>query len=104
MIDGLITTLLVTAATKAALDAWFEGSIFSLARAYGEAWKASDRKIVSLFGELISCRFCLGYYASFIFSCCLLFDNWLLVLLVTFAARGIEFEIERFLRSKYDTK
>lgn len=100
MIDVLITTLLVAVATKAALDAWFEGSVFSVARAYAEAWKESDKKIVSLFGELLSCRFCLGYHASFIFSimCCLFIGNWVLVLLVAFAARGFEYEMEKVLR------
>ena len=106
MIDVLIATFLAAVATKAALDAWFEGNVFALARAYAEAWRSSDRKVVSLFGELLSCRFCLGYHASFVFSiiCCLLLNNWLFVLLVAFAARGMEYEMERYLRSKYDPK
>lgn len=100
MVDVLITVCLVAVATKAALDAWFEGSVFATARAYSEAWKESNSKILSLVGELLTCRFCLGYHMAFIFSitACLFLDNWLLLILVAFAARGMEYEVERLLR------
>jgi hypothetical protein len=106
MIDVLICVLLVTFATKAVLDAWFEGSVFAIGRAYAEAWKSSDKKITSLLGELLSCRFCLGYHVSFLLSitCCAFISNWLLIFLITFAARGMEYEINRLLEAKYDSK
>lgn len=106
MIDVLICVFLIVFATKAVLDAWFEGSVFATARAYAEAWKESDKTIVRLFGELLSCRFCLGYHASFVFSimCCAFISNWLLIFLVSFAARGMEYEFNRLLEAKYDTE
>jgi hypothetical protein len=104
MIDVLIVTFLVVAAAKAVLDAWLEGSIFATARAYAEAWKESDRRVVRLFGELLSCRFCLGYHVSFILSvmfCCLL-PSWVLIAVVALAARGIEHEVNRYVERIYN--
>jgi hypothetical protein len=104
MIDVLIVTFLVVAATKAVLDAWFEGSVFATARAYAEAWKMSDRRVVSLFGELLSCRFCLGYHVSLILSVtfCFLLPSWVLIAVVALAARGIEYEVNRYVERIYD--
>lgn len=104
MIDVLIATFLVAAASKATLDAWFEGTIFGTARAYAEAWKVSDRWVVSTFGELLSCRFCLGYHASFILSCIFYFllPDWTILLVVALAARGIEYEVNRYVERIYD--
>lgn len=106
MIDVLIGTLMVVFATKSVLDAWFEGSVFALPRAYTEAWKASNSTVVRLAGELLTCRFCLGYHVSFIFSlvCLAYVSDWFIVFLIMFAARGMEYELNRFMESKYDTK
>ena len=104
MIDVLIATFLVAAASKAVLDAWFEGSIFGTARAYAEAWKVSDRWVVSHFGELLSCRFCLGYHASFIMAGIFYFllPDWVILLVVALAARGIEYEVNRYVERIYN--
>lgn len=104
MVDVLIATFLVAAASKATLDAWFEGTIFGTARAYAEAWKVSDRWVVSIFGELLSCRFCLGYHASFNLSCIFYFllPDWIILLVVALAARGIEYEVNRYVERIYD--
>lgn len=95
MLDALLASLLVTLAARAALDAWFEGSIFATARAYAEAWKYSDTKVTALFGELLSCRFCLGFHVTFWLAvlCCIAGISWLLLVPVALAARALEFQI-----------
>lgn len=102
--DVFLAVVVVALASKAALDAWFEGSVFATARAHTEVWKYSDRKGVSLIGDLMTCRFCLGYHVCFwlSFLCC--FRNYEFVLLVptALAARAMEYHIELALRRKDD--
>ena len=95
MIEAILCTVLVAVASKAALDAFFEGSLFAMARAYTEAMKYSDRKTVSLIGDLFSCRFCLGYHVCFWLSvlCCINGISWLLLVPVALAARAIEHQL-----------
>jgi hypothetical protein len=106
MIDVLIATIMVMFATKSFLDAWFEGSVFALPRAYTEAWKGSNNSVIRLSGELFTCRFCLGYHVAFIFSliCSFFVTDWLIIFLIMFAARGMEYELNKFTEYKYDTK
>jgi hypothetical protein len=102
--DVFLAAVIVALASKAALDAWFEGTIFATARAHTEVWKYSDRKGVALIGDLMTCRFCLGYHVCFwlSFLCC--FRNYEFVLLVptALAARAMEYHIELALRRKDD--
>ena len=102
--DVFLAVVVVALASKAALDAWFEGSVFATARAHTEVWKYSDRKGVALIGDLMTCRFCLGYHVCFwlSFLCC--FRNYEFVLLVptALAARAVEYHIELALRRKDD--
>ena len=102
--DVFLAVVVVALASKAALDAWFEGTIFATARAHTEVWKYSDRKGIALIGDLMTCRFCLGYHVCFwlSFLCC--FRNYEFVLLVptALAARAMEYHIELALRRKDD--
>ena len=102
--DVFLAVVVVALASKAALDAWFEGSVFATARAHTEVWKYSDRKGVALIGDLMTCRFCLGYHVCFwlSFLCC--FRNYEFVLLVptALAARAVEYHIDLALRRKDD--
>lgn len=104
MVEAIFCAVLVAIASKAALDAFFEGSLFAMARAYGEAMKYSDRKIVSIVGELLSCRFCLGYHVTFWLSvlCCISGISWLLLVPVALASRAIEYQLYLATRTEED--
>lgn len=57
---------LVGLAAKAALDAWLLGSLFAPARARFEYWRDDGEWAATrLLGELMVCRFCLGYHVTF---------------------------------------
>lgn len=92
MIEALLMVVLVAVASKAALDAWFDGSIFDTPRAYAEAWAYSDSTILLLLGELLTCRFCLGYHVTFWLTllCCFTDFNFIPLVPVWLAARAVE--------------
>ena len=104
MIEAILCSLMVAMASKAALDAFFDGSVFATIRAYWEAMKYSDRKIVSIVGELLSCRFCLGYHVTFWLSvlCCINGISWLLLVPVALASRAIEYQLYLATRTEED--
>jgi len=77
-VNQLMAFVSCVLASKAVLDVWFNGSIFSWHRAWAEllrdegAWKVSR-----LLGELLTCRFCLSYHTSLWFTlCCIPILPW----------------------------
>jgi hypothetical protein len=57
--------VLCVLASKAVLDVWFKGSIFSWHRAWAELLRDEGKwKLSRLFGELMTCRFCFSYHTS----------------------------------------
>ncbi len=102
LIEAILTSLIVAVASKAALDAWFYGTLFSTARAHTEAWRESNSLHTSLAGELLSCRFCLGYHVSFLITvlCCFNDLSFILLVPVWLAARAVEHEVELELRRR----
>lgn len=64
--EMLVAALLVALATRATLDCWMQGSIFSRGRARMELWRDDDFYFYRrLLGELMTCRFCLAYHVAF---------------------------------------
>lgn len=106
MIEALLTTLIIALASKGTLDAWFDGTIFSTARAHAEAWRESNSAYTSLAGELLSCRFCLGYHVSFWITvlCCFNGLSLILLLPVWLASRAIEHEVELEIRRRNERR
>ena len=104
MLEAILTVVIVAAASKAALDAWFEGSIFATFRAYAEVWAYSDNKALLLLGELLTCRFCLGYHVTFWLAllCCFNNFNFIPLVPVWLAARAVEGFIENRYGAKAD--
>lgn len=102
MTEALLYAIMAALASRAAMDAWFEGSIFATARAYSEAWRYSDTKMTSLLGELLTCRFCLGYHVTFWFSVlyCINGASWLLLLPVALTARALEYQLYLLLKEE----
>lgn len=106
LIEALLTTLIVALASKGVLDAWFDGTVFSTARAHAEAWRESNSAYTSLAGELLSCRFCLGYHISFWITVLCCFNNLspILLLPVWLAGRAIEHEVEIEIRRRNERR
>lgn len=104
MLESILAAFIVAVASKAALDAWFEGSIFATFRAHAEAWAYSDNKLLLLLGELLTCRFCLGYHVTFWLAllCCFNNLNFIPLVPVWLAARAIEGLIENRFGAKED--
>jgi hypothetical protein len=70
--------LLCVLGSKAVLDVWFNGSIFSWHRAWAELLRDEGEWWLSRkFGELLTCRFCFSYHSSLWLSLfCLPILNW----------------------------
>jgi hypothetical protein len=61
----VLAFVLCALASKAVLDVWFKGSIFSWHRAWAELLRDEAKwKVSRLFGELMTCRFCFSYHTS----------------------------------------
>ena len=61
----LMAFVLCCLGSKAILDVWFLGSIFSWYRAWAELIRDEGEWWLSRkFGELLSCRFCFSYHSS----------------------------------------
>lgn len=70
--------LLCVLGSKAVMDVWFKGSIFSWHRAWAELLRDEGEWWLSRkFGELLTCRFCFSYHSSLWLSLfCLPILNW----------------------------
>lgn len=65
-LTAVLYAALVGLASVAVLDAWLLGSLFAGQRARCEYWRdEGDWRATRLLGELLTCRFCLGYHVSF---------------------------------------
>ncbi len=65
-LSAVLFAALVGLASVAVLDAWHLGSLFAGLRARSEYWRDEGGWAATrLLGELLTCRFCLGYHVSF---------------------------------------
>ncbi len=78
----LMAFVLCVLGSKAVLDVWFKGSIFSWHRAWAELLRdEGEWWLTRKFGELATCRFCFSYHSSLWMSLfCLPILNWWIII------------------------
>lgn len=106
-LSAVMYALLVGLAAVAVLDAWLDGSLFADGRARCEFWRdEGERKATRLLGELLTCRFCLGYHVTFwlaILTLPLLPTAWLLPF-IWLGGRAVERIVHRLTRDVEEPK